>query len=193
MGGRFDYDAEAAGQTGKIGTDSIRAWGATTIAGYTRDSWRMKPRIFGEYGFASGDRNPKDGVHGTFDQLYPNIHDHHGLVDQVAWQNLKEIRTGIRISPRRNWTFAAIYNDWWLASATDAFYSSSGSVIARDTKGLSGTHIGEECDLETSYRVNRQLEFGAGIGRILPGGFLAHTGHDRNYTYPYVMMNYNFY
>ena len=32
-----------------------------------------------------------------------------------------------------------------------------------------------------------------GIGRILPGGFLARTGDQRNYTYPYLMMNYNFY
>ncbi len=190
---QFDYDAEIAMQTGHVGTDSIRAWAGTAIAGYRFTSWRTLPRIFGEYGFASGDGDPRDGKRGTFDQLYPNVHDHHGLADQLAWQNLREVRTGVRISPRRNWTLAAIYNDWWLASATDGFYNSSGTVIARDTKGLSGTHIGEEYDAETSYRVNRQLEFGAGIGRILPGGFLARTGHDRGYTYPYVMMNYNFY
>jgi hypothetical protein len=190
---RFDYDAEVAMQTGHVGADSIRTWAATAIAGYRFTSLRTQPRIFGEYGFASGDQNPKDGKRGTFDQLYPNVHDHHGLADQLAWQNLREVRAGVRISLRRNWTIAAIYNDWWLANATDAFYNSSGSVIARDAKGLSGTHIGEEYDAETSYRVNRQLEFGAGIGRILPGGFLARTGHDRGYTYPYLMMNYNFY
>ena len=152
----FDYDAETAGQVGNIGTDKVRAWAWTAITGYTFQSARFKPRLFAEYGFASGDRNPKDGVHGTFDQLYPNIHDHHGLADQVAWQNLKEIRSGARFSPRRNWMIAGIYNDWWLASANDAFYNSSGGIVARDPKGLSGTHIGEEFDAETSYRVNRQ-------------------------------------
>lgn len=189
----FDYDAEADLQAGNIGTDTIRAWGWTGIAGYTFQPLRLRPRLFAEYGYASGDRNPKDGIHGTFDQMYPNIHDHHGLADQVAWQNLKEVRSGARISPRRNWTLAGIYNDWWLASANDAFYNSSGSVVARDPKGLSGTHIGREFDAETSYRLNRQVELGAGVGHLLPGQFLAATNHGHAYTYPYVMMNYNFY
>ncbi len=190
---RWDYDSEAAGQFGNLGTDRIRAWAGTGRLGYSLESLRLRPRFFAEYSFASGDQNAKDGTHGTFDQLYPNIHDHHGLADQVAWQNLKEVRSGVRVSLRRNWTLAGIYNDWWLASATDAFYNSSGSIVARDPKGLSGTHIGEEYDAETSYRLNRQLEFGSGFGHILPGAFLANTHHNHAYSYPYVMMNYNFF
>ena len=189
----FDYDAEADDQFGNIGTNQVRAWAWTAITGYTFQPVRFKPRVFGEYDFASGDRNPKDGIHGTFDQLYPNIHDHHGLADQVAWENLKELRSGARFSLRRNWTIAGMYNDWWLASAKDAFYNSSGGIVARDATGRSGTHIGEELDAETTYRINQQLELGSGIGRILPGGFLAATGHNHPYTYPYVMLNYNFY
>jgi len=57
-------------------------------------------------------------------------------------------------SLRSNWTLAATCNDWRLADATDAFYS-SGCVVARDPRGLAGTHIGTEYDLETSYRINR--------------------------------------
>lgn len=190
---RLDYDAEAAVQTGNVGTNRIRAWAAILTAGRVFDSLPLRPRLFGEYAFASGDRNPKDGTRGTFDQLYPNVHDHHGLADQVGWQNLREGRAGIRLSPRRDWMVAAVYCDWWLASATDAFYSSSGGVVARDTKGLSGSHIGEEFDVETSYRINRQLELGAGIGHMLPGSFLAQTHHNHAYTYPYLMLNYNFF
>jgi len=65
--------------------------------------------------------------------------------------------------------------------------------VGRDTRGLSGTHIGEEYDAETSYRFNRQLELGSGFGRIFPGAFLANTHHDHAYSYPYVMVNYNFF
>lgn len=189
----WDYDTEAAGQIGNIGTDRIRAWAGTGIIGYSLQRLRLRPRLFAEYSFASGDQNARDGTHGTFDQLYPNIHDHHGLADQVAWQNLKEVRTGVRVSLRRNWTLAGTYNNWWLASATDAFYNSSGTVVARDPKGLSGTHIGEEYDAETSYRINRQLELGSGFGHIFPGAFLVNTHHKYGYTYPYVMLNYNFF
>ena len=189
----FDYDGEIAGQFGKYGTDDLRAWGWSGILGYTFGSSALRPRLSFKYDYASGDRNPKDGVHGTFDQLYPNIHDHHGLADQVAWQNLISLRSVFRISPRRNWMISGAYNDWWLASAKDGFYNSSGSIVARDTKGLSGTHIGVELDAQTSYRINREVEIGAGIGHIFSREFLVNLGKAHSYTYPYVMMQYNFF
>ncbi|HTQ57130.1 MAG TPA: alginate export family protein [Bryobacteraceae bacterium] len=187
----FDYDAETAGQFGHIGPDPLRAWAWSAVAGYTFESARLRPRIFVKYDFASGDRNPKDGVHGTFDQLYPNIHDHHGLADVIAWQNLKSVRSGVRVSLRRNWIVASAYNDWWLASANDAFYNASGSAVARDPAGMSGTHIGREFDLQTSHRLNRNLELGAGVGYIRSGDFLLRTHHAASYLYPYVMAYYN--
>jgi hypothetical protein len=187
----FDYDAEVVGETGHIGADQIRAWAWAARIGYAFPALPLRPRIFVEYNFASGDRNPTDGRHGAFDQLYPNIHDHHGLADQVGWQNLREIRTGLRMSLRRNWVVAGAYNDWWLASARDAFYNSSGSAVARDIKGLSGTHIGYEIDGETSFRLNRDLELGVGVGHLIPGAFLKNTNHNHSFTYPYVMLNYN--
>jgi hypothetical protein len=190
---RFDYDAETTGQTGHIGGDDIRAWAWSAVAGYNFEVLQRKTRVFVKYDFASGDRNPKDGVHGTFDQLYPNIHDHHGIADQIAWQNLKSVRSGVKFSVRRNWVLASAYNGWWLASANDAFYNSSGSIVARDPRGLSGTHIGNEYDVQTSYRVDRNLELGAGLGYIRSGEFLLRTNHAPSYTYPYVMMNYNFF
>jgi hypothetical protein len=190
---QFDYDAEYARQTGTIGSDRIRASAAGAIVGYTFDAAPLKPRIFGEVNFASGDGNAKNGVHNTFDLLYPNTHNRHGMADQVGWQNLKEIRSGARVSLRRNWTAAAVFTDWWLANAKDAFYNSSGGAIARDPKGLSGTHVGVEADLETTWRLNRELELGAGVGRIFPGRFLNSTNHRHAYTYPYVIVNYNFF
>ena len=122
----WDFSTETVFEFGNVGPDQIRAWATVADVGYTFDKHRLRPRLFAEFDFASGDRNPNDGRRGTFDQLYPNIHNHNGLADQVAWQNLKEFRAGARISPRRKWTLAATYNDWWLASATDAFYNSSG-------------------------------------------------------------------
>jgi hypothetical protein len=188
---QFDYDAETAGQTGNIGPDEIRAWAWSAIAGYSLQPLHRTLRFFVKYDFASGDRNSKDGVHGTFDQLYPNIHDHHGLADQIAWQNLKSFRSGLKLSLRRNWVAATAFNGWWLASATDAFYNSSGAIVARDIRGLSGTHIGNEYDWQTSYRVDRDLELGFGIGYVRSGEFLLRTNHAPSYTYPYVMINYN--
>ena len=188
---QFDYDAELTGQLGSVGPDRLRAWGWSAVAGYTFQRFPLQPRVFVKYDFASGDKDPKDGKRGTFDQLYPNIHDHHGLADQVAWQNLKSIRSGLRVSIRKNWILAGAYNDWWLASSTDGFYNASSTMVARDPNGLSGTHIGREFDAQTSYRPNRALEFGVGIGQVLSGEFLIRTNHAHSYTYPYVMLTYN--
>jgi Alginate export len=192
IGKAWDYDTEGAGQVGHLGTDKIGAWAWMGIGGYTFPNFRPKTRLFAEYNFASGDSNPTDGRRGTFDQLYPSIHDHLGLADEFARQNLKALRSGFRLWLRRNWTLATTWNDYWLASATDGFYNSTGVIVARDPNGKSGTHIGQEYDLETSYRVNRDFEFGAGLGRLFPGEFLVKTHHPSPYTYPYVMMNYNF-
>ncbi len=190
-GSPFDYDAEIAAQFGHIGGDRIRAWAWSGIAGYTFGASALQPRLAFKYDYASGDRNPNGGVHGTFDQLFPNIHDHHGLADVIAWQNLISVRTVFRVSVRKNWMVSGAYNDWWLASANDAFYNASGVPVARDPRGLSGAHIGAELDAQTSYRVDRNLELGAGIGHILSGNFLLNTGHARTYTYPYVLLNYH--
>ena len=190
---QFDYDNEVVGQMGSLGTDTLRAWGWSAIAGYTFESSRLKPRLFVKYDFASGDRNPSDGKRGTFDQLYPNIHDHHGLADQVAWQNLKSVRAGVRASLRRNWMLSGAYNDWWLASANDGFYNASGAIVARDPMGRSGTHIGREFDVQTSYRPDKHLELGVGLGHILSGDFLVRMSRAHSYTYPYLMLYYNFF
>ncbi|MBV9507352.1 MAG: alginate export family protein [Acidobacteriia bacterium] len=191
--GNWDYDTEGAHQFGNVGRDHLRANAWMGIAGYTFPNFHFKTRLFQEFDYASGDRNPHDGVHGTFDQLFPNIHDHLGLADQFARQNLKALRSGARVWLRPNWIVAAAWNDYWLASATDAYYNSSGGVVARDARGLSGTHIAEEYDLQSSYRFDRNLEFGVGLARALAGEFLVKTGHRAAYTYPYLMMSYNFF
>jgi len=187
----WDFDTEGAVETGHVGADTIRAHGWLGIAGYTFDKLRYRTRVFSEYDYASGDRNSRDGARNTFDPLSPNVHDHLGLADQFAWENLKAVRMGVRVWLRRNWIVAGAWGDSWLADAHDGFYSPLGPVIARDPTGRSGTHIGQEYDAQTSYRWSRDLEFGAGLGHIVPGEFLLRAHHPAAYTYPYVMMSYN--
>lgn len=189
---RFDYAAEAVGQTGHIASDAIRAALLSLVGGYTVPPLRGRPRIFAEYFYASGDGHAGDGRHNTFHQLHPTHHDRNGLADQVGWQNLNEIRAGAQFTVARNWIIAGEYNDWRLANAKDALYDTSGVAVARDATGRSGTHIGQEFDLEMSYRINRPIELVAGIGHIMPGEFLKRTTPGAPCTYPYVGMTYFF-
>src|SRR6202040_2130146 len=68
---RLDYSIEGIMERGSDGSDVIRAWGARFGVAYSFNVVKSRPRIFGQYDFASGDNQPKDGVHGTFDTMYP--------------------------------------------------------------------------------------------------------------------------
>ncbi len=184
----FDYRYELILERGSAGPNNLQAWGTTAGLGYTVRSIGWKPRFFTGYDYASGDKNPLDGTHGTFDTMYPTAHDRFGIADLFGWQNIVALRAGATINPHRRWSITGQYLDFWLASATDAAYNSSGGVILRDAKGKSGTHIGQELDAYAWYEINRQVHVGAGIGHLLPGEFIDKAGKGAAYTYPYFVI-----
>ena len=139
-----------------------------------------KPRVFGQYDYASG----------TFDTMYPTAHDRFGISDQFSWQNIQAIRGGITVEPHRRWTVTAQYLDFWLASATDSLYNASGESIVRNLAGTAGRHIGEEADVYTWYEINRHLNFGVGFAHIFPGQFLSMMEKGPSYSYPYFALNF---
>jgi hypothetical protein len=188
--GRLDYSVEAIAERGFDGPNPIRASAANAGAAYSFNTVPWRPRIFGQYDFASGDRNPKDGVHGTFDTMYPTAHDRFGITDQMGWQNIRAGRGGITLEPHYRWTLSAQYLNFSLAAATDGMYNTSGGLLFRDSSGKSGTHIGEEFDVYTWYELNRHINIGGGLGSILPGSFLARTASRSNYIYPYFTINF---
>jgi hypothetical protein len=188
--GTLDYSFETIVERGTDGPNGIRAWGQTAGAGYRFNQVSWHPRVFGQYDYASGDKNPADGTHGTFDTMYPTAHDRFGVTDQFGWQNIVAGRAGLTVEPSRRWTVTAQYLDFWLASATDALYNTSGGPIVRDLTGKSGTHVGEEFDIYTWFELNRHLNLGMGIGRLRPGTFLANTFRGATYEYPYFAINF---
>ncbi|MBZ5624771.1 MAG: alginate export family protein [Acidobacteriia bacterium] len=185
----LDYSAEAILETGFAGSNEIRAYGVTSGAGYRSKHLRWHPRGFAQFDYASGDKSPHDRRHGTFDTMYPTAHDRFGIADQFGWQNIVAARAGLTIEPHRRWTVTTQFLDFWLASATDALYNSSGAAIVLDATGRSGSHVGKEVDAYSWYELNRHVNVGAGIGHILPGKLLA-TLRGAGYTYSYFAINF---
>ena len=115
LAGRLDYSSEVILERGSIGPESIRSWATNFGAAYTVNSLPWHPRLFTAYDYASGDSQPTDGIHRTFDTMYPTAHDRFGITDLFGWQNIAAARGGLTIEPRHRWTISAQYLNFSLA------------------------------------------------------------------------------
>ncbi len=187
----LDYNTEMAFQTGSLGSDDVSAW-----AGHwaLRDMLTKKysVRVLGEFNYASGDAVPGDGIRGTFDQLYPTGHDKYGLSDQVGWKNIRHLRGGLELTPRKGLVVSGSYHSSWLAESRDALYNAGGAVLARIATGAPDSHVGQELDAQAMFTLSPQIQVGGGYAHIMPGAFLKQATPGASYSAPYVMVTYVF-
>jgi hypothetical protein len=147
--------------------------------------------ISAEYKYASGTKQPGPTSDGTFDQLYAANHDKFGHTDLFGWRNIENFRVLNTINLTKAFSVNLMYNDWWLASARDSLYNSSGKSIAVSTNGTAGRHVGREADVFGVYRVG-PYQFGLGFAHIFAGEFLRATTRGVNTRYMYVYESYSF-
>jgi hypothetical protein len=187
----FDYSIEAAKQAGQDGSEGIRAWAFNGGAAYEFRPVPADPRIFATYDYASGNNHPGDGVHRTFDTMYPTAHDRFGIVDLFGWQNIRAVRAGATVTPHRRWSVTAQYLDFWATSTADAVYNTSGGAIVHGTVPASfGNHLGQELDAYSWYEINRHLNIGGGYGLFGAGAYLQQLTTGHAYAYPYFVINF---
>jgi len=187
--GALKYSIEAAAQDGRTGPLPHRA--CAWFSGISRSlSLRLPLDLEGEYKYASGSRNSA-AQDGTFDQLYAANHDKFGHADLFGWRNLHDLRSLETLHVTKPLALNFMYNNWWLASATDALYNGAGAPIVRSAKGVAGTHVGQEGDCFATYRV-AGWTFGAGFAHVFAGEFLHRTTPGVNTRYMYVFQSYGF-
>lgn len=191
-GNRIDYEAHLLRQFGSIGSDPVSAYAMNFDLGYTWSNAALKPRVFFDYAFASGDKNPTDDKINTFDQIYPSNHLLYGLVDLFGWKNLRDEKFGFDTKPLKKLTLATAFHNYNLASARDALYSLSGNAVARDPAGTNGTHIGQEWEAYGTYTVTRFLASGIGYGHLFPGEFIEKSTKGSAYNLSYLFFTYSF-
>jgi hypothetical protein len=188
----FDYKFELAGQRGHFARDAIRAWALHTQLGYTLAQVKATPRLLVEYNFASGDRNPQDGIRHTFDQLFPTNHYKYGIADQVGWRNMHNVRAGIEANLTRRLSAQFDYHSFWLASRRDALYGAGGAPVARVVTGASSRHIGQELDFYGTMKLTNYLTFGAGYAHLFAGEFIKQATPGASTGFSYGMLTYRF-
>ena len=77
----------------------LRSWMAMVGGGYTFANVAWQPRLGLSYDYASGDEDPTDGVHQTFNQLFPLGHAWLGYLDRVGRSNVHAIRAQLKVKP----------------------------------------------------------------------------------------------
>jgi hypothetical protein len=173
--GRWDYSAMFIGQFGKWGPDDLKAHGLAFSFGYTFDS-SWKPHLTIQYVLGSGDKNPEDGIHGTFDGVFSGADTVlYGWMNLFFWQNLREFRIDLVLTPAETLTFRAEYHLFGLDEAKDAWYF-PGKAVRKDPAGSSGRRLGHEVDLTLRKKISGWLELLSGVCFFLPGEYVKKTG-----------------
>ena len=172
----WDWGATFAGQSGDYGKDTIRAYGANAKLGFTFPT-EWSPRLGGQFTWGSGDHDPTDGVHETFDGVYGGRDIFfYGYLNLFTWANLHDLEADFSLRPHRTLQLYAEYHNFNLDDPHDAWYTTGLSAYRRDPTGRSGTALGDEIDLRAVWTLWNHLELMGGYGQFIPGAFVENTG-----------------
>jgi hypothetical protein len=188
--GPWDYSLEAAGQLGnfrdlRLASNSVRldheAYMVVAQGGYTfKDLW-APPRLGLEYSYGSGDSNPTDGKHQTFENLFPSYHLYYGYMDFASLQNTHDIRESLRLKPHPRLSLAIEGHAFWLADTHDNFYSKNGlprggiGTTPGTGYGVNASYssfVGTELDAIVGWTVTRFAQLEAGYGHFFTGDYI---------------------
>jgi len=158
-------------QRGERGGDEVRAWGGHILL-RRRLPGRSSPYLGAELAIGSGDRDPLDGIAGTFDGVFGSVSGAYGRMNLFCWKNLRDLVLTVGFRPFRETAVWLDLHHFELDSASDAWYWCSGKPLLRDPRGLHGRQLGHEIDLLLKTRLNRHWTLFAGAGFFRRGSFL---------------------
>ncbi len=170
LGRIFNFYSELAYQKGRYSSDEHRAH-ASHFELKTNTPFALSL----EYNRASGDGDPADGRHETFDNLFPANYGKYGYMNYMSWQNMKEHSISISKSYRNDVDIKIGFHKFMLDSAKDSWYNGFLARMRSDPSGKSGTDIGREIDLIVTKKLpgNFNVEFGA--AKFYSGDYIKHT------------------
>lgn len=176
-GGRYGWlwEIEGGYQFGDFGPVDHSAGFVTCGLGRKLNRYAGNPALWVYYDWASGDDNPNDDTHGTFNQLFPLGHKYFGWMDLVGRQNIHDFNIRLTLDPRPKWQFIAWWHLFYLDSARDALYNAGGSVVRQDPTGAAGRYVGNELDLALRWKVAPRADVLFGYSHLFPGEFLDNT------------------
>jgi len=190
--GFFHAGASFAGQGGQWAKDTVRAFGANAKLG-AKMPLPWSPEITAQYTWGSGDRDPNDGVHGTFDGVFGGRDIYfYGYLNLFFWANLRDAELNLSFKPHPSITAFVAYHHFELDQEKDAWYTTGLKPFRRDSSGQAGTQLGDEIDLRLVWAIGHHLELSAGYGRLVPGNFVRRTGPSGPANWSFCQILYSF-
>ena len=200
--GHFNDPARAASGQGSL---EHEAYAMVLNGGYTFADAPWTPRLGLEYSFASGDSNPTDNKHGTFENLFPTNHKFYGYMDFLSLQNLHDVRLMVSAKPTPRLSLSLEGHLFWLADDRDNLYAVNGARrggIAGTPAGGYGLNsgyskfVGGELDIVAGYSLTKFASLEVGFGHFFTGGYVNSTfaplggSQDANWFYVQTMLSF---
>jgi hypothetical protein len=179
--GGFDYEAEAALQTGTNSPTGLPdqdkdARAAVALVGYTFKDVGWSPRIAVEYTYASGDSDASDDDDESFSPPYPGAHIFNGYADQAAMRNIRAWKLILQAQPSDVTTVQLDLFRFNLDRVEDAWFNFLQVPIRNgDPTGAASDDLGFEADLHVRWKYEERLSFWGGACYFKPGGFAEDT------------------
>lgn len=171
----IDFDVGAIYQFGRDGVRQRSAWAYLVEFGYTlHHAW--KPRVSAFYGYASGDRDPDDGVDNRFERFFGFARPW-SADDNIVFENVKTPKLKLEFMPFDGLAIDGGYAWYWLASPRDRFNNLLNGIngdqrFNRDRSGASGDALGQSMDVRVRYRLTSHIDTTVGYSRWFNGGFV---------------------
>ncbi|TAE89721.1 MAG: alginate export family protein, partial [Verrucomicrobia bacterium] len=179
----FDFDGSLIRQFGHNGDLDVDAWAGNVEIGYRfKHAW--KPRLSAFYGYASGDRDPNDGVDNRFERFY-GFGRPWSANDYIVFENINTPKLRLELTPTEKLRVDLGYSWYYLASDTDRFAGNN----ERDKTGQSGSAIGHEFDIRARWQVRPDLETIVGYAHFTAGEFTRNTLRPDDTDFAYLEVN----
>lgn len=172
----FDFDLTFVKQGGDYSNDNVEAYGFHVLLGYHLKNLFSKPFLSVEYSFASGDSDPTDNKHETFDGAFGARDKMYGRINLFKWSNLKDAQANLEVTPFTKVCVKAELHKFWLAEKKDAWYLNSNAY--RDKTGCSGDEVGREFDLLVRIDLPSKNQIQVGYGHFWPDEFAKKEASD---------------
>jgi hypothetical protein len=189
----FESSGTGVLQRGSYSNDSIHAGAAIIRGGYTAKRQPWQPSLEAEYDYATGNTHTNLFNIGTYGQQYPSNHNAFGLVDLFGFQNIKQDRLSLQLTPHKDLLVLIQGGSLHVATIHDGVYNSAGaSLFAAPTGGLKSDGIGTEFDASAKYVYHKSFVTNIGVGHFFPGEVMTSENHAAPLTYAYLGFTYRF-